>query len=132
MPAAPSAPAQLSASVPITPGLAIDLGAQTDVAAGTLELSDAELDTISAPILNIGGIANGNITVSNPITGSGHYGVLGADLQRRGRSTAPLPSRPISPPRRSHLFAATGIGASDDLDIAAVAKLQLLQHAWAP
>ena len=39
-----------------TPGSAIDLGAQTDVAAGTLELSDAELDTISAPIVSIGGM----------------------------------------------------------------------------
>ena len=33
--------------VPFTTSLAIDLGSQTDVAAGTLELSDAELDTIT-------------------------------------------------------------------------------------
>ena len=56
-----------------TPSLAIDLGAQTDAAAGTLELSDAELDTINAPILSIGDMPNGNITVSNPITAGGHY-----------------------------------------------------------
>ena len=45
-------PAPRSVSAPFTPSLAIDLGSQTDVAAGTLELSDAELDTITSPIVN--------------------------------------------------------------------------------
>ena len=36
-------------------GAAINLGSQTDVAAGTVELSDSELDTITTPFLGIGG-----------------------------------------------------------------------------
>ena len=102
----------------LTPDLAIDLGAQTDVAAATLELSDAELDTISAPILSIGSIANSSITVSSPITGGGNYGVLslscnGAVIDGTGSEQADLTAPELD------LFAAGGIGAADDLDIAA-------------
>jgi hypothetical protein len=102
----------------LTPGTAIDLGAQTDVAAATLELSDAELDTISAAILSIGSIGNGNITVSNPITGGGHYSLLsltcsGAVIDGTASEQADIASPEL------RLLAASGIGAADDLDIAA-------------
>ena len=116
---------------PVTPGSTIDLGSQTDAAAGTLELSDAELDTISDSVLRVGDGTTGNITVSNPLTANGHYGSLGLSCPVVRSSTAPRPSRPTSPSRDLTLVAAAGIGASDDLDTA-VATLGVLQQRRAP
>jgi hypothetical protein len=45
----------------------IDLGSTTDAAAGTLELSDAELDRITTSALQIGVSNGGAITISAPI-----------------------------------------------------------------
>jgi hypothetical protein len=69
---------------PASPAWAVNLGSTTDVAANTLELSDAELDRISTPTLRIGNTtATGDITVSSPITSDGHYGTL--SLRTGGR-----------------------------------------------
>jgi Calx-beta domain/FG-GAP-like repeat/Bacterial Ig domain/TLD len=46
----------------------VDLGSTTDAAADTLELSDAELDRISAGTINIGGNNSGAITFTANIT----------------------------------------------------------------
>jgi CSLREA domain-containing protein len=51
-----------------TAGTPIDLGSTTDAAAGTLELSDGELDRVTAGTLNVGDAASGTITVSASIT----------------------------------------------------------------
>src|SRR4029079_9809937 len=53
---------------PQTGGTAIDLGSTTDAAAGTLQLSDAELDRITAGMLQIGDLAAGPIVVSAALT----------------------------------------------------------------
>ncbi|MCI0637025.1 MAG: hypothetical protein L0206_24380, partial [Actinobacteria bacterium] len=57
-------------------GDAIDLGSMTDTAVNTLELSDAELDTVVAGTLRIGDGTAGPITVSEPIDLTGHAPVL--------------------------------------------------------
>ncbi len=51
--------------------VAIDLGSTTDAAANTLELSDAELDLVTAGTLQIGNANSGMITVSAAITYAG-------------------------------------------------------------
>ena len=53
---------------PMTAGRLIDLGSMTDVAANTLELSDAELDRITTPLLRIGSAASGNLSVTANIS----------------------------------------------------------------
>ncbi|MDB5384865.1 MAG: hypothetical protein JWM11_511 [Planctomycetaceae bacterium] len=53
---------------PLTAGTTIDLGSALDNTINTLELSDIELDLISAGNLNIGNASAGNITVSAGIT----------------------------------------------------------------
>ncbi len=58
---------------PCETGEAIDLGSVTDLAADTLELSDAELDRITADVLRIGSLIDpdrndaGSITITAPI-----------------------------------------------------------------
>jgi PKD repeat protein len=52
-------------------GEAIRLGSKTDVAADTLELSDAELDRITAGVLRIGFTWAGPVTVSHTMTPAG-------------------------------------------------------------
>ncbi len=49
-------------------GRLIDLGSATDVASNTLELSDAELDGITADILRIGSNSTGAITISQSLS----------------------------------------------------------------
>jgi hypothetical protein len=49
-------------------GDAIDLGSATDTAPATLELSDAELDRITAATIRIGDPGTGPITITAPIT----------------------------------------------------------------
>jgi len=52
-------------------GAAIEIGgAATDLQAGVLELSNAELNTITTPVLRIGGAAAGNITIASAQSGS--------------------------------------------------------------
>jgi hypothetical protein len=63
-----SAPGQIVTLRPWESGEAIVLGSTTDNAANTLELSDAELDRITAGTLRIGDSTSGIITVSAAIT----------------------------------------------------------------
>jgi hypothetical protein len=56
---------------PFSAGRLIDLGSTTDAAANTLELSGFELNTVSAPVLRIGGVTAGNLTVTAPIAPTG-------------------------------------------------------------
>jgi hypothetical protein len=63
-----------SSSAASRPATAIDLGAQTDVAAATLELSDAELDTISAAILTSAASATSREQPDH--RQAGHYSLL--------------------------------------------------------
>ena len=51
-----------------TAGQAIDLGSTTDTAVATLELSDAELDNITARVLRIGSDTAGPLTISDDVT----------------------------------------------------------------
>ena len=51
-----------------TNGVAFNLGSTTDNAASTIELSDAELDHITANTINLGNANSGVITVSNAIS----------------------------------------------------------------
>jgi trimeric autotransporter adhesin len=103
---------------PILAGWGVDLGSATDVAANTLELSDAELDRISTPTLRIGSTGiSGNLTVSNQITSDGHYDTLslrtgGAIVDGTASEQTDITVNNLS------LRAATGIGAADDLDLA--------------
>jgi hypothetical protein len=61
---------------PDSAGRFLDLGSATDAAANTLELSDAELDTITAGLLRIGRADAGAITISAPITAPAGYSTL--------------------------------------------------------
>ena len=68
-----NAPASISTTSSVslqqyTPGVAIDIGATTDVLGGPLSLSDAELDQISASFLFIGNGLSGDVSVTAPIT----------------------------------------------------------------
>ena len=56
---------------PSTAGHAVDLGSDTDAAANTLELSDLELDNITADVLRIGETEAGPITISSFISPAG-------------------------------------------------------------
>lgn len=56
--------------VPYTAGRLINLGSTVDTTANTLELSDAELDRVTAAQLQIGDSASGAMTISGPITQS--------------------------------------------------------------
>ena len=56
----------LVALLPHNAGKAINLGSTTDTIANTLELSDAELDRITAGVIRIGSSTAGNITVVGP------------------------------------------------------------------
>ena len=56
---------------PASSGRGIDLGPTTDVSAGWLELSDAELGRISAGTLEIGDVNSGTIQVSSSLTQPG-------------------------------------------------------------
>jgi len=76
-------------------GEAIDLGSTTDGASDTLELSDAELDTIAAGTLAIGTPSAGSIGVSQVITiASGKVPILalitGGSIQDSGTTTGEL------------------------------------------
>ncbi|MBI1918387.1 MAG: hypothetical protein HYS12_27160, partial [Planctomycetes bacterium] len=59
---------------PFSSGQLIDLGGND--AAGTLGLSDAELDRVTAGTLQVGMSLSGDITVSNTIDAESHYGTL--------------------------------------------------------
>jgi hypothetical protein len=62
---------------PVSSAWAVNFGSTTDIAAGTLELSDAELDSIFTPILRVGSTAmTGNITVTSQIASDGDYQTL--------------------------------------------------------
>ncbi len=68
-----NAPASISTTGAVdlrqyTPGVAIDIGATTDVLGGPLSLSDAELDQITASFLFIGNGLSGDVSVTAPIT----------------------------------------------------------------
>jgi trimeric autotransporter adhesin len=103
---------------PTSAGWAVDLGSTTDAAANTLELSDAELDRVSAPTLRIGDtFFTGGLTVSNQITSDGHYGTLalrtgGAIVDGTAGEQTDIAVDNVA------LQAATGIGATGNLDLA--------------
>ncbi|MEZ4867013.1 MAG: Ig-like domain-containing protein [Caldilineaceae bacterium] len=69
--AAVSAGTGIVTLAPRSNGRLIDLGSTTDVAANTLELSDAEIDRSTAGILRIGSSTAGSITFSNLISLAG-------------------------------------------------------------
>ncbi|MEZ4736529.1 MAG: tandem-95 repeat protein [Caldilineaceae bacterium] len=69
--AAVSAGAGIVTLAPHSNGRPIDLGSMTDVAANTLELSDAEIDQITAGVLRIGSATAGSITFTNMISPAG-------------------------------------------------------------
>lgn len=54
--------------LPVTANRLINLGSTADTTPNTLELSDAELDRITAARLQIGNSTSGNLTISAPIT----------------------------------------------------------------
>ena len=56
---------------PITAGQLVDLGSVSDALSGTLALSDAELDRITAGFLKIGSNIAGAISITQPITPAG-------------------------------------------------------------
>jgi Ca2+-binding RTX toxin-like protein len=108
-------------NVTIQPGStawAVNLGSATDVAANTLELSDAELDRILTPALRIGSPSNtGDITVSSPITADGHYDTLslrtgGSIVDGTAGEQGDITVNSLA------LRAATGIGSANDMDVA--------------
>jgi filamentous hemagglutinin family protein len=55
---------------PLTAGRAVHLGSTTDLAAA-LELSDAELDSVTASVLAVGGVTAGPIIVTNAVSRAG-------------------------------------------------------------
>ncbi|MEZ4705582.1 MAG: Ig-like domain-containing protein [Caldilineaceae bacterium] len=69
--AAVSAGTGIVTLAPLSNGCLIDLGSATDAAANTLELSDAEIDRITAGVLRIGSANAGSITFSNLISPAG-------------------------------------------------------------
>jgi hypothetical protein len=62
--------------VPFSNGRLINVGSTTDVAANTLELSNAELASFTAGIVRIGDPANGDILVSAAITAPAGWNTL--------------------------------------------------------
>ncbi len=66
-----AAPGQIVSLQSATAGNAVDLGSTTDVAPNALELSNTELNNITADVLRIGSLAAGSIVVSAPIAMTG-------------------------------------------------------------
>src|SRR5262245_22266621 len=102
---------------PMNPNWEVNLGSTTDLAPDTLELSDAELDRITAPTLRIGKTSAIDLTVSSPITSDGHYDTLslrtgGAILDGVAGEATDITVNNLA------LRAGTGIGSADDLDVA--------------
>jgi len=102
---------------PVSSDRSINLGSTNDAAAGTLELSDAELDSIFTPILRIGSTAmTGNITVSSPIASDGDYATLslrtgGGIVDGSAGIQADITVTNLA------LRAATGIGHVDSMEV---------------
>ena len=98
---------------PVTPGWAIDLGSATDGAASTLELSDAELNRVTAQVLVIGNSTAGDITFTatiSPALTSQLELVTGAQIIDGFAATDVIIAR-------LGLTAATGIGLVSNLDL---------------
>jgi Ca2+-binding RTX toxin-like protein len=101
---------------PVSSDWGVDLGSTTDVAAQTLELSDAELDSIVTPILRVGSTAmTGTIRVTSQIASDGDYGTLslrtgGAIIDGTAGEQTDITVDNLA------LRAGTGIGDSDSLD----------------
>jgi trimeric autotransporter adhesin len=96
---------------------AINLGSFTDTAAGTLELSDTELDRISTPTLRIGSTAmTGDLTVSSQITAQ-NYDTL--SLRTGGGIVDGIAGQANNiTVDNLALHAASGIGHSDYINLA--------------
>ncbi len=74
-----------------TAGRKIDLGSTTDLAANTLELSDAELDEVSASVLRVGDSNAGDLNVSaaiSPANANTLSLITGGALTQAGSITA--------------------------------------------
>lgn len=100
---------------PVTAGWAVDLGSATDAAAGTLELSDGELDRIFTPLLRIGDGNTGTITVTSQITAANYptLSLVGDSVvDGTGGEQSDLTVTNLA------IQAANGIGDVDDLDTA--------------
>src|SRR5262245_60585763 len=101
---------------PVSSAWGVNLGSATDVAAGTLELSDAELDRVFAPTLRVGSTAAaGNLTVSSAITAD-DYDTLslrtgGAIIDGAAGIAADITVTNLA------LRAGAGIGHADFLDV---------------
>jgi trimeric autotransporter adhesin len=107
---------------PVSSAWAVNLGSLTDVAAGTLELSDAELDGIVTPTLRIGSTAmTGDLTVSSQITAE-DYDTLSL---RTGGGIVDGIAAPVTDITVDNLalHSATGIGRSSAVFQVAVSNL---------
>ncbi len=98
-------------------GRLIDLGSATDAAANTLELSDAELDTITTSVLRIGAGGGGtHIILSAPVAPANvvtlSLNTVGAIIDGTATEQADITVTNLA------LRAGPGIGATDDLDVA--------------
>jgi Ca2+-binding RTX toxin-like protein len=112
-----SAPGHSVTIQPFNPGWAVNLGSVTDLAPSTLELSDAELDRVTTPMLQIGKTAVAVLTVGSPITSDGHYDTLslrtgGAVVDGTAGEQTEITVHNLA------LQAGSGIGSADDLDVA--------------
>jgi Ca2+-binding RTX toxin-like protein len=109
---------------PVSAGRLIDLGSTTDAAANTLEISNAEIATLSAPILRIGNDVAGSITVTTAINAV-HAPVL--SLFTAGSITTPAPASITAD--RLALHAGTGIGTAGQSLVTIVEDLAFLNGA---
>lgn len=102
--------------VPVTPAAAIDLGSATDVAPNTLELSDAELDNLTADVVEIGSNATtGGVTFTSPVGPDATDTIV---VRNGGAITeSTVPETAVLTETNAALIAATGIAAADDLDL---------------
>jgi hypothetical protein len=108
---------------PVSSDRSINLGSTNDAAAGTLELSDAELDSIFTPILRIGSTAiTGNITVTSQIASDGDYATLSLRTGGGIVDGIAAPGTDVTVDNLA-LRAATGIGVSSAIFEIAVSNL---------
>jgi hypothetical protein len=103
---------------PFTSGRLIDLGSTTDAAANSLELSNTELNAISAGALVIGNGSDGGITVTAPITAAVGFNTLelvsGGAISSKGVGSVQATNLALS--------AVSGIGTFVPLPIALKTK----------
>jgi hypothetical protein len=97
--------------VPPFAGMTVDLGSTTDSAANTLELSDAELDTITAGTLQLGTQAPGLYSFSGEISPAHVAKLVAASAFAGSKISDNHPGNDVTVPSLS-LQAVDGIGAT--------------------